>query len=133
MWGKSFDCCANPRGRRSQRWRAGSGYLFNRCKKYEKGASRIAAGRLYRLARLLDVPVAYFYDGLPAEIQTKAARRSNTSRGSRGGEVVATLYDERAVLRLVRAYLQIPDEQVRAELVGTTESMVRSLAHKSRS
>lgn len=120
-------------GRTQSMVASGLGISFQQVQKYEKGTSRIAAGRLYRLATLLEVPVAYFYDGLPAKIQTKAAGRSKDSRSSRGRDLVAALYDERAVLRLVNAYLQITDEQVRAALVATAESMARSLAPRSRS
>jgi transcriptional regulator with XRE-family HTH domain len=37
---------------------------FQQVQKYEKGLNRITAGRLYRLAQLLSVEVAYFYEGL---------------------------------------------------------------------
>lgn len=35
--------------------------------KYESGLNRIAAGQLYELGRILEVPIAYFYFGLPEE------------------------------------------------------------------
>jgi transcriptional regulator with XRE-family HTH domain len=37
---------------------------FQQVQKYEKGQNRITAGRLYQLAHLLSVEVAYFYEGL---------------------------------------------------------------------
>jgi transcriptional regulator with XRE-family HTH domain len=40
------------------------GLTFQQVQKYEKGANRIGAGRLFDLARILDVEVVYFYDGL---------------------------------------------------------------------
>src|SRR5262245_10432280 len=40
------------------------GVTFQQVQKYEKGANRISAGRLYELSRLLDVPVQSFFDGL---------------------------------------------------------------------
>ena len=40
------------------------GLTFQQVQKYEKGANRIGAGRLFDLARILDVGVLYFYDGL---------------------------------------------------------------------
>lgn len=42
----------------------GLGLTFQQVQKYEKGANRIGAGRLYDVARRLDVPVGYFYEGL---------------------------------------------------------------------
>jgi len=40
------------------------GLTFQQIQKYERGVNRIGAGRLYRIARHLGVPVEYFYEGL---------------------------------------------------------------------
>ena len=38
------------------------GLTFQQVQKYERGANRIGASRLLELSRVLDVPVAFFYD-----------------------------------------------------------------------
>ena len=43
------------------------GLTFSQVQKYEKGANRIGAGRLYLLASLLSVPVHYFFEGGPGQ------------------------------------------------------------------
>lgn len=43
---------------------AALGLTFQQIQKYEKGQNRIGAGRLYRIASILSVPVQYFFDGL---------------------------------------------------------------------
>lgn len=40
------------------------GLTFQQIQKYEKGANRIGASRLFQFATILDVPPAYFFDGL---------------------------------------------------------------------
>ena len=40
------------------------GVTFQQVQKYERGANRIGASRLYSLANVLDVPVNFFFDGL---------------------------------------------------------------------
>ena len=40
------------------------GIRFQQIQKYECGANRISAARLWQLSEALDVPVSYFYDGL---------------------------------------------------------------------
>jgi transcriptional regulator with XRE-family HTH domain len=40
------------------------GLSFQAVQKYETGENRISASRLYQLARILDVPLSYFFDGL---------------------------------------------------------------------
>jgi transcriptional regulator with XRE-family HTH domain len=37
---------------------------FQQIQKYEIGSNRVAASRLYELARILDVPPSYFFEGL---------------------------------------------------------------------
>jgi transcriptional regulator with XRE-family HTH domain len=38
---------------------------FQQVQKYEKGANRIGASRLQHIASILQVPVAFFFEGLP--------------------------------------------------------------------
>lgn len=83
------------------------GLTFSQVQKYEKGLNRIGAGRLYRLADLLGVPVAYFYQGLgPAEAEARVAAQSA---------------DER---RMHDAFAKITDPQAREALVSLASSMV---------
>lgn len=39
------------------------GLTFQQIQKYEKGANRVGAGRLYEFSKVLEVPLTYFYDG----------------------------------------------------------------------
>lgn len=41
------------------------GITFQQVQKYEKGANRISASRLYLSAKVLGVPVQFFFDDLP--------------------------------------------------------------------
>jgi transcriptional regulator with XRE-family HTH domain len=45
------------------------GLTFQQVQKYERGANRVSASKLYEIARSLQAPVAYFFEGLadPAE------------------------------------------------------------------
>jgi hypothetical protein len=40
------------------------GVRFQQIQKYECGATRMTAGRLWQIAQALEVPVGYFYDGM---------------------------------------------------------------------
>src|SRR5271170_564399 len=42
------------------------GLTFQQVQKYEKGINRIGAGRLFEIARILDVPINFFYEGVSA-------------------------------------------------------------------
>ncbi len=61
------------------------GVRFQQIQKYECGANRISASRLWQLSEALEVPVGYFYDGL-----SDADRRELQSESSgEGGEMFA--------------------------------------------
>lgn len=63
---------------------------FSQVQKYEKGANRIGAGRLHVLARVLNVPVQYFFEELAEGPENSRAApqacraRSRTARARRG-------------------------------------------------
>ncbi len=40
------------------------GLTFQQVQKYERGANRISASKLYEIARFLSAPVSFFFDGL---------------------------------------------------------------------
>ncbi len=89
---------------------------FQQVQKYERGANRIGAGRLFELARVLEVPVTYFFDELDeagAVGVTDAATRSYQ----------ANPMNQRETLLLVRAYYAIPDPAVRRRMLELMRSM----------
>ena len=40
------------------------GVTYQQAHKYERGINRVSAGRLFEIARVLSVPVTYFFEGL---------------------------------------------------------------------
>ncbi len=56
------------------------GLTFQQVQKYESGANRISASRLYQIGHLLDVPVSYFFEELtePETQQTTEIQRVET-------------------------------------------------------
>jgi transcriptional regulator with XRE-family HTH domain len=58
------------------------GVTFQQVQKYEKGANRLSAGRLFRIANLLEVEVSYFFEGLPTGRKLKPVRKIRRSRTS---------------------------------------------------
>jgi transcriptional regulator with XRE-family HTH domain len=41
------------------------GLTFQQVQKYERGVNRISASKLYEIARFLECPISYFFEGLP--------------------------------------------------------------------
>lgn len=87
------------------------GLTFQQVQKYERGANRIGASRLHQLARVLEVPVSYFFEEL-----TRSTAPGGSEQPGAAEDAVAFEHDpmsRRETLELVRAYYRIPNERVR--------------------
>ncbi len=84
------------------------GITFQQIQKYERGSNRISASRLYQTARILDVPVSFFFDGL-----------------DKGANVWSPddIWLKRETLELVRAYYRIGDPAARGGLRKLVQAM----------
>jgi transcriptional regulator with XRE-family HTH domain len=89
------------------------GVRFQQIQKYECGANRISAARLWQLSEALEVPAAYFYDGL-AEQPSHVPE----DRAEGGGEMFA----RKETLDLIRAYYQL-GERPRRRLLDLAKSL----------
>ena len=93
------------------------GVRFQQIQKYECGANRISAARLWQLSEALEVPVSYFFDGL-AEQMDREANASAERAESGGGEMFA----RKETLDLIRAYYQL-GERPRRRLLDLAKSL----------
>ena len=93
------------------------GLTFQQVQKYERGMNRIGASRLYDLSRILDVPVAFFFEEMP---QTAPAR-AGLAEEAPAWESDAM--NRRETLELVRAYYRIRDPRVRRRLFDLVKSL----------
>lgn len=99
------------------------GITFQQLQKYERGSNRISASRLYNLARVLTVPVSFFFDGFRAvegstaeiasQVQPQADERDCLSR--------------RETVELVRVFYRIPDPAVRKRTFDLIKALARDL------
>lgn len=92
------------------------GLTFQQVQKYERGANRVGASRLFQLSRVLDVPVSFFFDDMPPEVSGRggAARAGLAEPGQRRYE--PDTLAKRETLELVRAYYRITDPTVRKKV-----------------
>ena len=103
------------------------GLTFQQVQKYERGANRVGASRLYDLARVLDVPVAYFFEEMSSETSARARQYAAGMADEEGDTYEADPLTKRETLELVRAYYRIPDEKVRKRIF----EMVKAVAAAS--
>ena len=102
------------------------GVSFQQVQKYERGANRIGASRLYDLSRVLNVPVSFFFDDLPAEVEANGFSPSQGFRDEATGD--ANPMAKRETLELVRAYYRIPDPQLRRRLFDLAKALATTPA-----
>ena len=81
------------------------GIKFQQIQKYETGANRVSASRLWDIGEAMGVPVAFFFEGL----------RDDGVRVSNSGQQVAPadMLSDKEALDLVRTYYAIPETQRR--------------------
>lgn len=96
---------------------------FQQIQKYERGSNRIGSGRLFRISQILDVPVSFFYDEMPAEMAgTPVAATGGFAETGQDGYGDKD-YIRRETLELVRAYYRIGDRDLRMRLFELVKSI----------
>ncbi|MCK8784079.1 helix-turn-helix domain-containing protein [Roseomonas sp. NAR14] len=99
------------------------GLTFQQVQKYERGVNRIGASRLFDLARVLDVPIGFFFDDMPDAMGGQGGgRRASGFAESQDGFEDDTLH-RRETLELVRAYYRINDPAVRKRVFDLIKSL----------
>ena len=81
------------------------GIKFQQIQKYETGANRVSASRLWDIADALDVPVAFFFEGIEDAQSDQPTELSEA--------VPADLLGDKEALDLIRSYYSIPENQRR--------------------
>ncbi len=99
------------------------GLTFQQIQKYERGANRIGASRLYAISNALEVPVSFFFQDMPGKYEDKFAP------GFAEGSLPEFKHDpfaDRDTLKLVRAFHQIQDLKLRKQVLDLAQSMAEA-------
>ena len=105
------------------------GLTFQQVQKYERGANRVGSSRLFDLARVLDVPIAYFFEEMEAGVAAKSPSHligvpvSKMQAPSAEPDPLA----KRETLELVRAYYKIADPRARKRLADLVKALGRGV------
>ena len=81
---------------------------YQQVQKYEAGTNRVSAGRLYEIARKLDVGVPYFYEGLDPEQDVPSLEH--------GGK-------DRAAIKLAQNFAEITEPDLRTAVNGLVKAL----------
>jgi transcriptional regulator with XRE-family HTH domain len=93
------------------------GITFQQVQKYEKGANRISASRLFYSAKTLGVPVQFFFEGLPGQDGEDGLKEGGTT-----DEFVASLMTPEGI-QLARAFKEA-DSVTKRKLIASMARMI---------
>lgn len=80
------------------------GLTFQQIQKQEKGSNRVGSGRLYLLSQILDVPISFFFDDMPEEIEG-ATTSSEPSLAE---------FTKRSILEFMKDFVKLKDHHKKA-------------------
>jgi transcriptional regulator with XRE-family HTH domain len=97
------------------------GLTFQQVQKYEKGTNRIGASRLQQISHILQVPVAFFFEGAPS------FHPHNESDGGMGEAPSPTYVSDFLAtsdgLALTKAFMEIKEPKLRRRIVDLVEEI----------
>jgi transcriptional regulator with XRE-family HTH domain len=94
------------------------GITFQQIQKYEKGTNRIGASRLQHIARVLAVPVSFFFEDAPGG----AGDSAGLGEEKQTSHVVDFLSTSEGI-QLNKAFVRIKDSKLRRRVIDLVRSM----------
>ena len=94
------------------------GLTFQQVQKYEKGTNRIGASRLQQISHILQVPVAFFFEGAP-----HLAGAVRTEGDAPSPAYVSDFLSSSDGLALTKAFMRISDAKLRRRIVDLVEQI----------
>lgn len=100
---------------------------FQQIQKYERGANRVGASRLYEFSLFLDVPIDYFFADMPdATAKSRGKRPAVNDAANDVPELQSDPLVRRETLELVRAYYRVTDPKVRKRVFELTKALANA-------
>jgi len=93
------------------------GISYQQVQKYETGANRVSAGRLFQISKHLDVPVGQFFEGIADEL-------------AGDDQSVAGDGSYRRIIELVRHFQLIADPAIRNSVLSLVKTLAGAAVEK---
>jgi len=98
---------------------------FQQVQKYEKGANRIGASRLFTIASILDVPVQFFFEDMPGAVtESLPGATTEGMKEPDQTEYVMGFVSSAEGLQLNTAFSKIGNVETRRKLVDLVKTLV---------
>ena len=102
------------------------GVTFQQVQKYERGANRVGASRLWKISEVLDVPVSFFYEGLSTEYGGQNESPALLAAEPDQSPLVYEFINSSDGVSLAKAVLQIKNKAVRRQILELARSLAAS-------
>jgi transcriptional regulator with XRE-family HTH domain len=96
------------------------GLTFQQVQKYEKGTNRIGASRLQQISHILQVPVAFFFEGAP---HLAGGPVPDGAEHAPSPAYVSDFLATSDGLSLTKAFMRIPDAKLRRRIVDLVQQI----------
>lgn len=93
------------------------GVTFQQVQKYERGANRVGAGRLWDLSKILDVPVSFFFEGLDGAVHADSMAEDDQT------PIVYDFINSPDGVSLAKAVSRIKSKAVRRQILELARSL----------
>jgi transcriptional regulator with XRE-family HTH domain len=94
------------------------GLTFQQVQKYEKGTNRISASKLQQISLILQVPVAFFFDGMPSGPGAPTRMGATPSP-----DYLTNFLATSEGLALVKAFMRIKEPRLRRRIVDLVQQI----------
>ena len=102
------------------------GLTFQQIQKYEKGANRIGASRLFEISRILDVPIQFLFEDF--DVDSGSSYGFAEAAADADSTALIAFLNSADGVQLVKHFIEIGDQKVRKRVI----ELVKALAEDSR-
>ncbi len=95
-----------------------TGITFQQVQKYEKGLNRIGSSRLYEFAKILKVPVSYFFEQYELTFGNNGILSDNKASFDDNKDI-----SEKEILTLIKNFTAIKDPSIRKSIITLTKTL----------
>ena len=100
------------------------GVTFQQIQKYENGQNRIGSSRLYEIAKILRVPVAYFFEGLKSSTSSSSDANAVFSDNKEEFQHIDEV-KEKDIMFLIKHFSKIKDENLRKSVINLAKTLAK--------
>lgn len=106
------------------------GITFQQIQKYENGANRVSASRLYEFSKVLEIPVSFFFDNYTSANMGKMPSFAMSDNDQAAFEGPDDIMKRKETLELIRVYYSIENPKLRKDLFKLVKSMAENLKNQ---